>query len=100
MIDIVHAPDAHRYEVRVDGSLAGFAEYRRDQDRYVFTHTEIDDAYEGQGLGSKLAKGALDDVRGQGVQVVPLCSFIHGWIDKHAEYAPLVDDEMYARMAR
>ena len=82
--------EQQRYEARVDGELAGFAAYQRDGDRVVFTHTEVDDAYEGQGVGSALARSALDDVRATGRNAVPLCPFIRDWIDKHPDYADLV----------
>ncbi|GAA3951643.1 GNAT family N-acetyltransferase [Actinomadura viridis] len=88
--EISDNPGASRYEVRVDGSLAGFAEYRTRPGKIVFTHTEVDGAYEGQGVGSALARGALDDVRAKGLAVVPLCPFIKGWIDKHPDYQDLV----------
>ena len=79
-----------RYEITDEGVQAGVAQYRRDGDRVVFTHTEIDDAFEGQGLGGKLARGALDDVRAQGLEVVARCQFIAGWIDRHPDYADLL----------
>ena len=80
-----------RYEAWLDGRLAGFAEYDlQGQDTIVFTHTEVGDEFEGRGVGSALARGALDDVRGAGQrQVVAQCSFIRGWIEKHPEYADL-----------
>lgn len=83
-------PEQQRYEARVDGELAGFAQYQLRGDRVVFTHTEVDDAFEGQGVGSALARGALDDVRARGLSAVPRCEFIRGWIDKHPDYADLV----------
>ena len=83
-------PDRHRYEVLVDGALAGFAVYHVRGGRHLFVHTEVDDAFEGRGIGSALARGALDDVRRQGGRVVPVCPFIAGWIDKHPDYADLV----------
>lgn len=92
-------PDEGRFEVIVDGEVAGFAEYRRDGERFVFTHTEVDDAYEGEGLGSALASGALDAVRAAGGRVVPLCPFIAGYIDRHDEYSDLVDHERLAQLA-
>ena len=80
-----------RYEAHVDGELAGFAEFERDGDRIVFTHTEVDDAFEGKGVGSALARGALDDVRARGdLRVVPRCPFIRAWIEKHPDYDDLV----------
>lgn len=76
--------------MRQDGELGGFAAYARRDDVLVFTHTQVDPAYEGQGLGSALARGALDDVRRRQLAVVPRCSFIRGWIERHADYADLV----------
>lgn len=78
------------YEITVDGVRAGVAEYRRRGDRVVFTHTEIDAAFEGKGIGSALAKAALDDVRGRGLKAVPLCAFIRAWIERHPDYQDLV----------
>jgi predicted GNAT family acetyltransferase len=57
---------------------------------FVFTHTQIDDAYEGHGIGSTLARGALDDVRRRGGSVVAQCPFIASYIDRHPEYADLL----------
>ncbi|QXJ24818.1 N-acetyltransferase [Actinomadura graeca] len=79
-----------RYEIRVDGDLAGFAEYETRPGQVVLTHTEVDGAFEGQGVGSALARGVLDDVRAKGLTVVPRCPFIRTWIDKHPDYRDLV----------
>lgn len=83
-------PVEHRYDALVEGDLAGFAEYVDKDGIRVFTHTEVDDAYEGKGVGSALARGALDDVRGNGGLVRPKCEFIRSYIDRHDEYADLV----------
>jgi len=56
----------------------------------VFTHTVVDPAYEGKGVGSALARAALDEVRGTKRKVLPLCPFIKGWIERHREYVDLV----------
>ena len=81
----------NRYEAYVDGELAGAAYYELDDKRIVFTHTEVDDRFEGKGVGSSLARFALDDVRATGNRrVVPRCPFIKGWIDRHPEYDDLV----------
>jgi uncharacterized protein len=84
--------EAGRYEIHVEGAPepAGFAEFLLDGDTITFTHTVIDDAYEGQGLGSRLARAALDDARSRGLRVVARCSFIAGWIEKHPDYADLL----------
>lgn len=80
-----------RYEVHVDGKVAGFADYRSEPGIITFPHTEVDPAYQGQGLAGMLAKAALDDARQQELSVVPLCSFFVTYIKRHPEYANLVD---------
>ncbi|MGH9137286.1 MAG: GNAT family N-acetyltransferase [Acidimicrobiales bacterium] len=97
-VAITDNPDAGRFEVRVDGDLAGSAYYGRRRDRVIFTHTEVGDAYEGRGIGSALARGALDALRARGERAVPLCPFVAGYIDRHAEYADLVDHELLAEL--
>src|SRR4029077_5856536 len=57
--EVVDAPEASRYELRLEGRVIGFAAYRRRNDRIVFVHTEVDESYEGRGLGNRLAGAAL-----------------------------------------
>jgi len=83
-------PELEYYEIDVDGRRAGLAAYEIDGDLISFTHTEVDDAYEGQGLGSQLARYALDDARSRGLRVRPLCPFIKTWIRRHPDYQDLV----------
>lgn len=83
-------PAESRYEIRVDGELAGFAHYRSTSEAVVFDHTEVDDDREGEGLGGRLARGALNDVRAKGRRVIAECPFIKDWIAKHDDYADLV----------
>lgn len=96
--DVQDAPDRSRYEVTVDGELAGFAEYRDLDGARVFTHTEVFDAFEGHGVGSALAQGALDDVRRSGRRLVALCPFVAAYIEHHDEYADLVDRSLDQRL--
>jgi predicted GNAT family acetyltransferase len=91
MTEVTHNAGKSRYEAHVDGALAGFAAYQRTDELVVFTHTEVDPAYEGQGIGSELARFALDDVRRDGTRkVLPLCPFIKEWIGRHRDYVDLV----------
>jgi uncharacterized protein len=83
-------PEQRRYEVFVDGDLGGFSAYRDEPGRRVITHTKIDPDYEGHGVGSALARGALDDVRARGLAVGPRCPFIAAYIERHPQYADLV----------
>jgi predicted GNAT family acetyltransferase len=86
------APEAERYEIRDGEKVLGFAAYQRRGETVVFTHTEIDPDAGQSGLGSMLVRGALDDVRARGGSVVPRCSFVRGWMDRHQEYADLLAD--------
>lgn len=80
--------ERHRYELAVDGHKA-VAEYALDGDTITFTHTLVPPELEGQGVGSRLVKFALDDVRSRGLKVVPQCSFVRAYIRRHAEYQNL-----------
>lgn len=81
----------HRYELTVDGSVAGYVEYHDNGNRRAFNHTVVEPAYEGQGLGSQLARGVLDDARSRGLDVLPFCPFIRGYIARHRDdYVDLV----------
>lgn len=88
---VAHAPDRQRYEILVDGALAGFTEYRDRDGRRVFFHTEIDDAYAGHGLSGVLVSFALEDVRRSGLRVVGLCPLVAKYLSKHSEYDDLAD---------
>jgi uncharacterized protein len=94
MADVVtsHNPDEHRYEARVDGELAGFVQYRASVGLVNLFHTEVDDRFEGHGIGSALARFALDDLRADdSVRIVVTCPFIVDWIAKHPEYADVLE---------
>jgi predicted GNAT family acetyltransferase len=84
-------PDKHRFEIIADGEAAGFSAYRlRGDDAITFTHTQIEPKFAGKGLGSQLARGALDQTRARGQRVYAQCPFIAGFIDRHAEYQDLL----------
>ncbi|RBY86487.1 GNAT family N-acetyltransferase [Blastococcus sp. TF02A-30] len=85
-------PESDRYEIRDGDRVLGLAAYERRGDTVVFTHTEVDPDAGQSGLGSTLVRAALDDVRGKGGSVVPRCSFVKGWIERHPEYQDLVAD--------
>jgi uncharacterized protein len=72
-----------RYEVLVGDRVVGFSEYELDDDRIVFLHTETDAEVKGQGIGSRLAAGALADARGRGLTVVAECPFIAAYLRRH-----------------
>lgn len=82
-VEVTRSEDRSRYELTVDGELAGFSEFRTRAGRMVFTHTEIADAFEGQGLGSRLAREALEDAVARDMAIIPLCPFIARYLDRH-----------------
>jgi uncharacterized protein len=84
-------PGNSRFEVYVDGRLAGFSAYEVSDGVITFTHSEVDDAYEGQGVGSTLVRSSLDQVRARGgLRVRPRCPFVRAWIDRHPDYRDLL----------
>ena len=89
-VRVIDQPDEQRFEVYVDGALAGFAEYVPRPGRLIFTHTEVDPDFEGRGVGGALAGAALDDVRRRGLRATPRCPFIAEYIRRHEAYADLV----------
>jgi uncharacterized protein len=99
-IEVRDAPDRRRYEAVVDGTVAGFAEYRDHDGVRVFTHTEVFPAFEGRGVGTALARGALDHVRASDRSLVARCPFIRSYIERQPHYADLVDADLDARLSR
>nr|WP_236778924.1 GNAT family N-acetyltransferase [Agromyces seonyuensis] len=83
--------EEHRFEIREGGELAGYAVYREEEGRTVFTHTIVLPAFGGRGLGTRLAKAALDAVVEDGGPIVPRCPFIASYLVEHPEYAAHVE---------
>lgn len=87
---IVDDPDGKRYEAYVGDKLAGFADYHAQPGLLTILHTEVDPAFEGQGIGSSFVAGILDEVRAQGGRVLPICPFVLAFLRRHPEYRDLV----------
>jgi predicted GNAT family acetyltransferase len=85
-LQIVDDRVGQRYEARLDGRVVGYTDYRRVRGRIIFVHTEVDPAMEGRGIGGRLAAGALDDVRAQGLKFSAKCPFIAAYVKRHPEY--------------
>lgn len=86
---VAHNLAAHRFEAQVDGHLA-VAEYERDGTRLIMTHTFVPPELRGRGLAEKLVRPALDFARIEGLTVVPACSYVAAFIQRHAEYQALL----------
>jgi predicted GNAT family acetyltransferase len=88
---ITDAAEARRYELTLDGQLAGFMDYRdAGTRRRILLHTEVIPAFEGRGLGGRLARHALEDARAAGRRVTVKCPFVQSWLERHHEYDDIV----------
>ena len=92
-IEIADAPDRDRYEITIDGERVGLTAYRARPGLIAFVHTEIDEAFQGQGLADKLIRFALEDARKRGLAVLPFCPFVNAFIERHREFEALVPDQ-------
>ena len=89
-ISVTDNTERHRFEITSDGKRAGFAEYVLSDGGIELTHTVVADAFEGQGIGGKLVKSALDQARERGLTVTPTCPFVKSYIERHPDYADLL----------
>ena len=90
-VQVTNDVEHKRYEARVDGELAAIADYIPTEELVAFTHTEVLPAFEGKGVGARLVKGALEDVRASHRSVLAVCPFVSGYIQRHLDdYADLV----------
>jgi predicted GNAT family acetyltransferase len=87
---VTDSSEQQRYEARLGDELVGYIEYRLHPHAITLVHTEVLPAAEGRHVGSRLVQATLDDVRARGLNVVPLCPFVRGFIDRHPDYADLV----------
>jgi predicted GNAT family acetyltransferase len=88
-MDVIDNPTQHRFELKAGEHIA-VACYRLVPGVITFTHTEVPKELSGQGIGTKLAHGALDQVRARGLKVVAQCPFIAAFIGKNPEFAGLL----------
>jgi uncharacterized protein len=89
MAELIDNTARNRYEMTVNDATA-FITYDRTADTVVLVHTEVPPEMSGQGIGSKLAQAALDDVRRHGQKVVPHCTFIQKYLQRHPEYDDII----------
>jgi predicted GNAT family acetyltransferase len=87
-ISVVKNYELNRFEIYSDEELAGFADFKIENQVISYTHTEIDPRFGGKGLGSQLIKEALDKALEQDLEVAPYCSFVSAYIKKSGEKYP------------
>jgi uncharacterized protein len=90
-LQVADNPEQSRFELRDGNAVLGWVDYRPAGASLIFAHTEVDAARAGEGLGSVLVRGALDQVRDAGRTVIPLCPFTAAFLDRHPDYAGVVD---------
>ena len=78
------SPD--RFEIAVDGAVAGFTEFVDRGERRIFPHTEIGEEFGGQGLAGTVVEEALRATREEGLTIVAVCPYVKKWLGKHPEY--------------
>jgi predicted GNAT family acetyltransferase len=83
-------PAAGQYELLADGVRLGVAQYQASPTAIAFVHTEVAPEVSGQGLGTVLARAALDDVRAKGLAALPYCTFVRHFMEEHPEYLDLI----------
>jgi len=96
-IEVIDNPAASRYEVAVDGALAGHADRHERDGIMVLPHTVVDPRYRGRGLAGQLIRRALDDARAQGLSVAPACSYVSAFISEHPDDLDLVPEDQRPR---
>lgn len=90
-VDVTRDAERRRYAASAgDVTVAGFIDYQETRELVVLTHTEVDPAFTGRGVGSALARAALDDIRQRRLKALVICPFILGWLRHHPEYHDLL----------
>ena len=89
-VRVIDNPEEQRYELWLGATRAGFIQYQAEPGTILLVHTQVEPAFEGQGLGARLVAGALDDLRARDLRLVALCPFVRSYLRRHREYADLV----------
>jgi uncharacterized protein len=81
--------DERRYEARLGSEVVGYIVYHLEPERITLIHTEVEPAFEHQGIAGRLVAGALDDIRSRGLSLVPVCPYVRSYVERHPEDADL-----------
>jgi uncharacterized protein len=89
-VAVTDATERNRFIATVDGGRAGFIVYRLRPGLLALIHTEVDERFEGRGIGGRLARFALEQAREKGLEVLPFCPFVNEWMRRHPDFNDLV----------
>ncbi|MDR5712646.1 GNAT family N-acetyltransferase [Nesterenkonia flava] len=91
-VTVVLQESESRFAILVGEEMAGLAEFRAAPGMRAFTHTEVSEAHQGQGLAKRLVSAALNETRKEGLSVLPYCPMVRALIAKNSEYLDLVPE--------
>lgn len=91
-------PARHRFEIALDDGEIAIADFMLRDGKILFTHTEVPEGHEGQGIGTALIRFALAAARDRGLKVVPICPFFADYMKKHADVQDLLDLDWRERL--
>ena len=95
-LQVVDNPDMQRFEIRADGEIVGFIDYRLRDGTMALLHTETEDRFRHEGVGGRLVQSSLDFARQRHLAVLPYCPFVQCWLADHPAYADLVPADQRA----
>ena len=88
---VMVSKESDKFTIAVDGNSVGLTAYADEGNSRVFPHTEVDDAFEGRGLATIVIGEALAQTKAEGLRIVPMCPTVAAYVEKHPEYADIVD---------
>lgn len=89
--EIKDNPEKHRFELPLEGGALAVSYYKEEDGRVILLHTEVPQELSGQGIGSRLARGVFETLRGKGRRVIAKCPFMAAYASRHPEYLAMLD---------
>jgi hypothetical protein len=88
-LQVTHNPAENRFETWIEGELSKL-DYMEDKDAILMMHVGVHPGHRGQGVAGKLTETALDYAREKSLRVIPMCSYVRAYINRHPEYVGLM----------
>jgi uncharacterized protein len=97
MSEVRDNPSRNRFEIDLGDGAYAIADYNLLTGKIMFTHTEVPEGHEGEGLGSALIRAGLSAARERGLKVIPICPFFAAYMQRHSEEHDLLDNAWRTR---